>query len=157
VTAAQVRDKAKLSPAHIAARIHETAPAALAGRRRMPALLRAAPIKPGAPFEGTWKLGYVVDVIMNRDSWMHRVDLSRATGQELVLTPDHDGRIVADVVAEWALTHGQPFTLVLTGPAGNTFVQGDRGEEIRCDAVEFCRTLSGRAQASGLLGRGVPF
>ncbi len=63
-------------------------------------------------------MGYLLDVILTRDPWMHRVDIARATGRDLVLTPEHDGRIVADVVAEWARRHGQPFTLTLTGPAG---------------------------------------
>ena len=31
------------------------------------------------------------------------------------LTAGHDGRLVADVVTEWARRHGQPFTLTLTG------------------------------------------
>ena len=96
---------------------------------------------------------------MNRDYWMHRVDLTRATGTELVLTPAHDGRLVSDVVAEWARTHGQPFTLVLDGPAGGTFVRGSAPgrDDLRLGAVEFCRTLSGRATGAGLLGHGIPF
>ena len=39
-------------------------------------------------------------MIITRDPWMHRLDLARATGQDLVLTADHDGVIVADVVAD---------------------------------------------------------
>ena len=39
-------------------------------------------------------------MILTRDTWMHRVDISRATGRDLVLTAEHDGRIVADVVDE---------------------------------------------------------
>ena len=70
----------------------------------------------------TWRMGYLLDVILTRDPWMHRVDIARATGREMVLTPEHDGRIIADVVAEWARRHGQPFTLTLTGPAGGEFV-----------------------------------
>ncbi|HEY6688149.1 MAG TPA: hypothetical protein VI094_18290 [Propionibacteriaceae bacterium] len=57
----------------------------------------------------TWSLGYVTDVILTRDPWMHRVDLARATDQDPVHTADHDGVIVADVVAEWARRHGQPY------------------------------------------------
>ena len=52
---------------------------------------------------------------------MHRIDLARATAKPLDLDPDHDGRIVADIVAEWASTHGEPFTLTLGGPAGGQF------------------------------------
>jgi len=89
---------------------------------------------------------------------MHRIDVARATGRELVLTPDHDGRIVTDVVAEWARRHGRPFLLNLTGRAGGEFVSGDgSGEQITIDATEFCRVLSGRAPGNGLLAHEVPF
>jgi hypothetical protein len=67
-----------------------------------------------------WSIGYLVDVILTRDPWMHRIDLSRATGQTLRLSGGHDGVIVADVVAEWAARHDQPYNLELTGPAGGT-------------------------------------
>jgi len=157
MTGAQVRDHASLSPADFAQQLRAVAPKAVAGRRRIPAPMRALPFKPGPPIEGSWKLGYLLDTILNRDSWMHRVDLTRATGCELVLTHEHDGRIVADVVAEWARAHAQPFDLILDGPAGGTFVQGDRGERLELDAVEFCRILSGRSSGSGLLDQEVPF
>jgi hypothetical protein len=90
---------------------------------------------------------------------MHRIDVARATDRELELTPDHDGRIVADVVREWARRHHTPFTLTLTltGPAGGTYVSGVDGEHLTIDAIEFCRTLSGRATGTGLLTREVPF
>jgi uncharacterized protein (TIGR03083 family) len=159
MTALHVRDHAAVAPDELARRLRELAPKAARARGRVPAVLRAAPIKPGAPFEGSWKLGYLLGTIMNRDYWMHRVDLTRATRTELVLTPAHDGRLVSDVVAEWARTHGQPFTLVLDGPAGGTFVRGAAPgrDDLRLDAVEFCRTLSGRAAGAGLLGHGIPF
>lgn len=102
-------------------------------------------------------MGYLLDVILTRDPWMHRVDIARATGREMELSPEHDGRIVADVVAEWPCRHGAPFTLTLTGPAGGTYVSGDDGEQVTIDAVEFCRTLSGRATGTGLLTHAVPF
>jgi hypothetical protein len=97
---------------------------------------------------------------MGRDYWMHRVDLTRATDQELVLSADHDGRIVADVVAEWARAHGEPFELVLDGPAGGRFVHVPGGQgvpELHLDAVDFCRILAGRASGTGLLAQEVPF
>ena len=157
MTARQILDHTAVPPVELVRRLHDLAPRAVRGRSRVPALLRSMRIKPGAPFEGTWKLGYLLDVIMNRDFWMHRVDLTRATGAPLVLSPEHDGRIVADVVAEWARTHGQSFVLVLEGPAGGQFGQGAAGEELRLGAVEFCRVLSGRGPGSGLLTHEVPF
>ena len=157
MTALQVRDHAALSPAEMTARMRGIASEAVRGRRRAPGLLRAVPFKPGAPIEGTWKVGYLIGTIMNRDYWMHRVDLTRTTSKELVVTPQHDGRIVADVVAEWAQAHGQPFTLNLEGSAGGIFVHGKGGAELSLDAVEFCRTLSGRGAGAGLLSHHVPF
>ncbi len=74
-----------------------------------------------------------------------------------MLTPEHDGRIVADVVAEWARRHGKPFTLELTGPAGGFFANGAGGDPTVIDAVEFCSLLAGRGQPTGLLTTIVPF
>ena len=158
MTEVQVRERADLGPAQLVERIAVMAPKAAAGRRRVPGLMRRMPMKVEvAKVMETWRLGYLLDIIFTRDTWMHRVDISRATGHELVLTPGHDGRIVADVVAEWARRHGRPFTLELTGPAGGTFTNGDGGESISLDAVEFCRTVSGRAEGTGLLTQEVPF
>ena len=99
-----------------------------------------------------WSLGYLIDIIYLRDAWMHRLDTARATGAGLVLSADHDGRIVADVVSEWAGRHGQPFTLELTGEAGGVFISGEGGETTVIDAVEFCCLLAGRGP--GQAGRG---
>lgn len=158
MTAVQVRERAELTTNELVDRLAAVAPRAARARGRVPGLLRRMPMKEevgGQP--ETWRMGYLLDVILTRDTWMHRVDIARATGRELVLTPDHDGRIVADVVAEWARRHGQPFTLELEGPAGGPFTHGDGGERLRLDAVEFCRILSGRASGTGLLSTEVPF
>jgi hypothetical protein len=101
--------------------------------------------------------GYLFETILTRDTWMHRIDTSEATGRSLVLTADHDGVLVADIVPEWAGRHGDPFSLHLTGPAGGTWSVGTGGEELELDAVLFVRTLSGRAPGSGLLAVQVPF
>jgi len=85
----------------------------------MPALVRALPLLPLGETMGTklgWQpLGYLFDIGFTRDVWMHRVDIARATGRPLELTAGHDGRIVADILAEWASRHGEPFSLRLTG------------------------------------------
>jgi hypothetical protein len=158
LTAVQVRANARLSTDELIRRLEVAGPIAARwrGRRR---LMRRFPMKEELSdgTEETWRMGYLVDVILTRDTWMHRVDLARATDRPMELTADHDGRIVADVVAEWARRHGQPFTLHLTGPAGGDYVSGTGGAELAIDAVEFCRTLSGRAPGSGLLAQAVPF
>lgn len=158
LTAKQVTGNAGLSKADLVAKVDQVGPRAARWRATRPTLFRRMPIKVEAGGkQETWRMGYLLDVILTRDPWMHRVDIARATRREMELTPEHDGRIIADVVAEWARRHGAPFVLTLTGPAGGTYVLGDDGEQITIDAVEFCRTLSGRATGAGLLAQEVPF
>lgn len=161
--AVQIADRAGVATADLPARVHRVFPAALNGRTNLPAAVReSVTIDVEIPgISETWKLGHLTDLILTRDVWMHRVDISRATGHDVELTADHDGRLIADVVAEWARRHGRPFTLELGGPAGGTFVQGapsDRGgEDHAVDAVEFCRIVSGRVPGAGLLTQEVAF
>ncbi len=158
MTSGQVADTAALSNDELVRRVDETGPRAARWRGRAPWLFSKMPMKQqvGGKTE-TWRMGYLIHVILTRDPWMHRADIAVATGRHLVLTPEHDGRIVADVVAEWARRHGQPFSLTLGGPAGGDFVAGEGGERIEIDAVEFCRVLSGRGVRSGVLAQKVPF
>jgi hypothetical protein len=81
---------------------------------------------------------------------MHRIDIARAVGIEAELIAEHDGRIIAGMVAEWSGRHGQPYTLLLTGRAGGAFHTGD-GEPQTVDATEFVRILSGRSDGPGVL------
>jgi uncharacterized protein (TIGR03083 family) len=157
LTGLQVATNAALTQAQLLERLADAGPRQARWRARRH-LMRHMPMKQeiGGVTE-TWRMGYLVDVILTRDTWMHRIDIARATGRQLVLTPEHDGRIVADVVAEWARRHGKPFMLHLGGPAGGTYAQGEGGEEITIDAIEFCRTLAGRAIGTGLLTQQVPF
>lgn len=158
MTAVQVRERAALTREELVDRLAKVGPRAARWRARVPFPFRWMPMKEMVDgVEETWRLAYLLEVILTRDPWMHRVDIARATGRELVLTPEHDGRVVADVVAEWARRHGKPFVLVLEGPAGGSYTMGVGGEEIRIDAVEFCRALSDRGEASGLLSQSVPF
>jgi uncharacterized protein (TIGR03083 family) len=163
LTAQQVALTASLTTPELIARLRAAGPvnARWRARRRF---LRAAPMKEEVPGNEpeTWKMGYLFDKILTRDTWMHRADLAEATGRPMVLAPDHDGRIVADAVAEWAGRHGQPFVLELEGIAGGTFVQGDADDaaalHLTMDAVALCRVLSGRPAATdGQLSVQVPF
>ena len=156
MTAVQVQERAEVPPARLVAALADVAPRAVRARGRVPAPFRAIPIPFGPPL-GTRPLGYLMDRIYTRDAWMHRVDLTRATERPLQLTAEHDGRIVADVVAEWANAHRRPYRLTLTGPAGGAWSRGTGGEALTLDAVAFCRILSGRGQGTGLLAQAVPF
>jgi uncharacterized protein (TIGR03083 family) len=163
LTAQQVRLTAGLSTTELVDRLRGAGPvnARWRAQRRF---MRIAPMKQEVPGNGgaeRWRMGYLFDVILTRDTWMHRSDLAEATGRPMPLTPEHDGRIVADAVAEWARRHGEPFVLELTGPAGGSFVHGRGaadGESLTMDAVEWCRIVTGRPAATdGLLAVQVPF
>jgi uncharacterized protein (TIGR03083 family) len=160
LTGLQVEERQHMTPAQITGRFAARGPKAARARRRTPGFIRrrAMPIPQEAGGrEEAWTIGYLIDIVLTRDPWMHRADIARATGARHVLTADHDGVLVADVVAEWAARHGQPYTLHLTGPAGGTWASGDGGPLIETNAVEFCRVLSGRGHADGLLATQVPF
>lgn len=158
MTRLQVEERRGCSGPELIARYERAISGALKTRSRTQ-LMRRMPVSFTTPAgeKLKWTLGFLFDTILTRDNWMHRVDLTRATGREMVCTPDHDGVFVADVVAEWARTHGRPFRLQLDGGAGGQFRNGDGGDDLTLDAVEFCRILSGRGQGSGLLTTEVPF
>lgn len=164
LTALQVQEHADLTTEELIDRFAAIGPRAAQGRRRTPAFLRRMGL-PGPQDVGgrqeRWTNGFLIDTILTRDPWMHRMDISRATGRPPVLTADHDGLLVADVVAEWADRHRRPYRLHLTGPAGGEFSRGEAGPELTLDAVDFCRLLSGRAAensvTSDLLEVAVPF
>lgn len=103
-----------------------------------------------------WTMGYLFDVILTRDPFLHRVDIARATGTPMTATAEHEGVIIDDVVAEWAGRHAATYDLELTGPAGGHWKHGN-GEHLSMDAFDFCRAISGRAPAERLLRTQVPF
>ena len=164
LTAQQVAEQAGLSTDALIAAVDDLGPRAARWRARAPWLFRKMPLKQpvGSKIE-TWRMKFLLDTILTRDPWMHRIDIARATGREVELTPEHDGRIVADVVAELARRYGKPFTLSLTGPAGGEYVAGGGDEEhVTIDAIELCRLLSNRPAAgsperAGVLATEVPF
>jgi mycothiol maleylpyruvate isomerase-like protein len=157
LTDTQVRSNAALSTTELLAVSRQLAPVAAARRTGTTEEQRAIPYPVSLPGEGDWTLGYLLDCILTRDAWMHRLDIARALDRPVHLTAEHDGAIVADVVAEWARRHGQPFELELTGPAGGVFAVGEGGTSLQYDATEFCWILSGRASAPGLMSTHVPF
>ncbi|MGY1827906.1 MULTISPECIES: maleylpyruvate isomerase family mycothiol-dependent enzyme [unclassified Blastococcus] len=160
LTAVQVRAHAGLDGPAIVAALAATARRAVRGRRRLSRIAGRVTL-PEEQVNGDvreyWRIGFLLDVVLTRDVWMHRIDVCRATGREPELTPGHDGVLVADVVGEWAQRHGRPYELTLTGPAGGQWSSGAGGERLELDAVEFCRVLSGRGSGSGLLAQQVPF
>ena len=88
MSATQVRERAAMTPAAIISRLAAVAPKAVRARRRTPALVRrAVRFKNDPPFDSErWPYGYLVDIIFTRDTWMHRLDISRAANRPMDLT-----------------------------------------------------------------------
>ena len=152
----QVRERADLLPAQLVAEWESGSARALRARTRLPRPIARLPLLNLPAPVGRQPVSYLFDVGFTRDVWMHRIDLAGATGRILDLDPDHDGRIVADIVAEWANTHDEPFVLVLGGPAGGQYTAGTGGEEVSMDAIEFCRVLAERGHGTGILRHVLP-
>jgi uncharacterized protein (TIGR03083 family) len=128
---------------------------AVRARRRIPALLRK--VRFSEESFGRVSFGDLSDLVVTRDSLIHRVDITRAIGKPMEVSAEHEGRIVAGVVRDWAARHGADFSLRLTGPAGGAYRRGSGGEDFELDAIQFCRILSGRARGDGLLATQVMF
>lgn len=158
LTAVQVAKHAPDTTEELVERFAVIGPKSVKGRRRTPAFVRGRTLPiPQTVGERTeaWTIGFLVDTVLSRDPWMHRIDIARATGQDLELTREHDGVIVDDVVTEWASRHGRPCTLELDGPAGGRWDFAGGGSTISDDAIDFCRGLSGRGAPA--LATPVPF
>jgi uncharacterized protein (TIGR03083 family) len=152
----QVEEREHLSTAELVERFNQMWPKALKGRRRFPPFLRWIPLDFG-PVIGKQPIGsYLMDRCFTRDTWMHRIDICRAVGVDPVLTAEHDGRIIEDMVAEWTNLYDLSVTLHLDGPAGGTYVRGSGDDELTVDAVEWIWILSGRGTGSGLLKKELP-
>ena len=151
----QIRERDHLSNDELVAQLATAGPRATKGRWRTPPPMRYLPLPFGPPI-GWVPLKYLLDVGFTRDVWAHRIDIHAAIDRPMHLTADHDGRLVADIVAEWASIHGQPFELVLEGPAGGKYRQGVDGERVEIDAIDLIRTLAGRLPGTGVLSNPLP-
>jgi uncharacterized protein (TIGR03083 family) len=160
LTAVQVEARTTMSPQQVIDRLRLVGPRAARARRRIPSVVRNRRLPIPQPVGGRdedWTIGYLMDTILTRDTWMHRIDIGRATNRPIQLTAGHDGALTADVANEWATRHGKHCTLQLTGAAGGSWSFGEGGPSIELDAIDFNRTVSGREQGDDLLQTAVPF
>jgi uncharacterized protein (TIGR03083 family) len=154
----QIEDRAKKSAEELITELHEVGPKAINTRRKLPALLRALPIMPMGPPVGNAPIGYLTDDIYPRDTWSHRLDISHATGREMLLTPEHDGRLTALIIQDLARRlpaqlSDQAVVYELTGSAGGTWQigRGTPAVTLKMDAVDFHLLASGRVAAEAIL------
>jgi uncharacterized protein (TIGR03083 family) len=160
LTAVQVEEHAHLSTDQLLDDYERYGHKAARARRRTPPFIRRRRLPELQHVNGadeSWTIGFLTDVVLTRDPWLHRIEIARAIGTDPHHTADHDGVIVADVVREWASRHGRPCSLQLSGPAGGTWAFGHGGPQIELDTVDFALRVSRRASTAAVFDTEVPF
>lgn len=145
----QVGERRGKSPAEIFAELRQVAPKAMRNWAQGFKLVKWVSIP--HPVSGRLRLRHLMWVIHSRDTWMHRLDICRATGKHFEQTAEHDGRIAALVMRDVALQladklAGKAIVFELSGVPGGIWKVGD-GEEVarmRMDALDFNVFVSGR-------------
>lgn len=140
----QISERGNLSTAQLIAALEDAARRGVENRSRIPALVQRINLPLPAPV-GWESWGYLNSKIYTRDTWMHRIDISQATGRALELSADDDGLIVADLVNDWS--KGKMPGLILTGQAGGIFGSGNGPSY---DAIDFARAIAGRGTVEGI-------
>ena len=147
----QVDDRAHATPAALLDELRDVGPRAVATRAKLPAVLRAVRV-PLPDLEGFTPIGYLTDLIITRGMWVHRLDICRATQREMVMTAEHDGRMVALVVRDLAKKlaahlRTTPLVYQLSGRGGGTWQLGTKGPPaatLGLDILDFNLLASGR-------------
>ena len=96
-------------------------------------------------------LRYLMWVIHSRDTWMHRLDICRATQRAFQQTREHDGRIAALVMRDVGILlqkklGGRAVRIELSGVAGGAWQVGPgaAAATIQMDVLDFNIFASGR-------------
>lgn len=153
----QVDDRKNSTPAELIAELKEIGPVAIHNRHNLPLILRA--IRLYLPILGYNRIDYLTDLIYTRDMWMHRVDISKATGREMTLTPRHDGRITNFAVRDLAKLafrklKGNSVVYHLKGVAGGSWLIGQSlvaQATLEMDTLDFHLLAAGRYSAKEML------
>jgi uncharacterized protein (TIGR03083 family) len=145
----QLQERAGKSPAELIEELRRVGPVAARKWAYGFRLLKLLAIP--HPVAGKLPLRHLMWVTHSRDTWMHRLDICRATGRPFEQTREHDGRIaelvmvdVADALARKSA--GPALRFELTGVAGGTWKigAGDPAAAIRMDVLDFNIFASGR-------------
>ncbi len=147
----QLMDRADRTPSELVAEFRDVGPKAIRTRQRLPWILRSLIIPFGPPL-GTKPVHYLTDTVYTRDQWMHRYDLSHATGKAMTVSAEHDGRIVALVVRDLAellarQLEGRSVDLILTGSLEGSYRLGSEDDtscSISMDVFDFALLTSDR-------------
>ncbi|MEY9845369.1 maleylpyruvate isomerase family mycothiol-dependent enzyme [Streptacidiphilus sp. MAP5-3] len=156
----QIEDRDEASGERLVAEFARIAPRGARSLGRMPApvrrRIRTSMIFPEGKTLPEDSMEYLNSVLIARDTWMHRIDISDATGTEPVLD-GHDSEIMNQVLLDLALGWTGPSCLLeLSGPAGGRYQLGSGPPlvTLRADALDFARHLAGRPSQGELTFEG---
>jgi uncharacterized protein (TIGR03083 family) len=145
----QLRDRAGKSPAELIAELRQAGPVAAENWAYRFRFLKLISIP--HPVAGKLPLRHLMWVTHSRDTWMHRLDICRATGHVFEQTTAHDGRITALVMRDVADSLSRNFSgpaliFELSGIAGGTWKlgAGEPAATVHMDVLEFNIFASGR-------------
>jgi uncharacterized protein (TIGR03083 family) len=149
----QVEERADKTTAELIAEFRQNGQIAVNNRKKLPWLVRKIHLPMGSL--GFASIEYLMDVIYVRDEWMHRYDICAATGKKMVVTPEHDGRIVALILRDVARKlkselKGRTIALHLLGEAGGDYLFGSSSSpdcSLEIDVFDFNLRASGRISA----------
>jgi uncharacterized protein (TIGR03083 family) len=155
----QLEERANKTPSELVAEFRQNGQIAVNKRQKLPWIVRKIHIPMGSL--GFASFEYLMDTIYPRDQWMHRVDISAATGKQMVVTAEHDGRIVALILRDIAKKlkkqlAQRTIALRLVGEAGGDTLFGRQADPdctIEIDLFDFNLRASGRISAEEVLHR----
>jgi uncharacterized protein (TIGR03083 family) len=147
----QIEERTTKSTAELVAEFRQKGQIAVNNRQKLPWIVRKIHAPMGDTL-GLTPIEYLMDTLYPRDQWMHRYDICAATGKEMVITPKHDGRIVALVLRD---VHkklrkqlaSRSMLLRLAGAAGGDYYFGRQSTPectLEMDTFDFNLRASGR-------------
>ena len=146
----EVADRADWSTDQIIAEMREFGEKAVNKRQRIPNFIRN--IKVPLPPLGKVQIRYLLDTIYQRDQWMHRGDICRATGKQMVFTGAYDERVTDLVMLDISQHLGNRLNVTVdvtvTGGVEKNYRFGTKSEpdaSITIDLLELNRLASQRS------------
>ncbi|MFS8100193.1 maleylpyruvate isomerase family mycothiol-dependent enzyme [Lentzea alba] len=155
--ALQIAEHGTRTPDELRGLLERFGPKAVRVRLRAPGFLRRRSVARMFPEESLpdSSFAYLFDVLSTRDTWLHRLEIARATDRPFV-TGDHDRgvvtQVVRDLAEEWS---GPPITLEFGGGRWE-LGEGEPVAVVRADPLDYLWHLSGREGSPALDIEGDP-
>lgn len=143
--ALQIVEYGTRTPEELRGLLERFGPKAVRIRLRAPGFVRRRSTASTFPEENLpdSSFAYLFDVLSNRDTWMHRLEIARATGRPFA-RGEHERGVVDQVLRDLAQTWtGPPITLELAGRWA--LGEGEPVATVRADTLDYLWHLSGRA------------